>query len=113
MCLEKQVIWKDETNVNLFCWHSHDRAPKGKRAVVVRLASKGKKIHIIGAISAVQVVHMTCVRGAFNAEAAKAWVQDMLSNLPAGLTMDNMVWCVTMLLVTASLKSSWKKMRAS
>ncbi len=67
------------------------RAPKGKRAVAVRPASKGKNIHIIGAISAVQVVHMMCVRGAFNTEAPKSWVQDMLNNLPAGLTMDNMV----------------------
>ena len=91
MHLGKQVIWMGETNVNLFCQHSQGRSPKGKRTVAVRPASKGKNIHIIGAISTVQVVHMMHIHGAFNANAAKAWVQDMLSNLPAGLTMDNMV----------------------
>ncbi len=104
----------DDTNENLFCWSSQGRAPKETRAVAVRPTSKGKIIHIIGAISAVQVVEFdTC---AFSAKTAKAWVQDMLNNLPAGSTMDTMVLvcvCVTMLCIPASLKTSWKKMMTS
>ena len=64
----------DETNVNLFCQCSQGRAPTRKSAVAVRPASKGKNIHIIGAISAFQVVQLTHVCAAFNAEAVKAWV---------------------------------------
>ncbi len=74
-------------HVNLLCWCSQGRLPKGKWAVAVQPASKGKNIHIIGAIA---VVQMTCMCGAFSAEAAKAWVQNMLNNILVGLTVDNM-----------------------
>ncbi len=61
MCHGKQVICMDVAIVNLFCQHSQGRAPKGKRAVAVPPASKGKDILINGAICAVHFYLNFCL----------------------------------------------------
>lgn len=48
----RQVIWLDETNFNLFCRRTKGRSRIGERAVQKVPASRGKNIHLLGAISA-------------------------------------------------------------
>ena len=45
----KVIIWMDETNVNLYCWRTQERAPAGQRAAVALSGSMGPNMHVIGA----------------------------------------------------------------
>jgi len=87
----KYIVWMDETNLNLFCRRTQGRARIGERAVVAMPNSKGPNIHVIGAISAYQVIHITRLRGAFTAEKAKAWVLDMLQHIPSDIAVNSVV----------------------
>jgi len=87
----KYIIWMDETNLNLFCRRTQGRARIGKRAVVAMPNSKGPNVHVIGAISAYQVIHMTRLRGAFTAEKANMWLLEMLQHLPPDVMVDTVV----------------------
>ena len=49
----KDVIYIDETNVNLYTNRTYGRSKKGTRAIVQRPNSKGPNIHIIGAVAAI------------------------------------------------------------
>ena len=53
--------------------------------------SKGPNIHVICALSAYQMIYMTRRRGAFKSDTAKAWLLEMLENLPLGITVDSVV----------------------
>lgn len=87
----KTIIWMDETNLNLFCRRSQGRARIGERAVMALPTSKGPNIHVICALSAYQMIYMTRRRGAFKSDIAKAWLLEMLDNLPPGITVDTVV----------------------
>ena len=88
----KYIVWFDETNVNLYCRRTQARAPAGDRAPLARPASKGPNVHIIGAISAYQVINITRRRGSFNADSCKDWVLDLIDHhLPNGVTHDSLV----------------------
>lgn len=87
----KVIIWMDETNINLFCKRTQARARKGERAVKILPSCRGPNIHVIGAISPFQIIKWSRHRGAFKSETAKEWVTNMLSNLPHGLTPNNIV----------------------
>ena len=91
MVQNKTIVWMDETNLNLFCRRTQARSPSGSRAVVRLPSSKGPNIHVIGAMSAYQVLKFTKKRGSFNAEAAKTWVTDLLSNLPDNMAYSDIV----------------------
>lgn len=88
----KYIIWMDETNLNLYCRRSQARALAGQRAAIALPASKGPNIHVIGCISAYQVIRMTRVRGSFKAATCKEWVLDMLDHhLPQGVSVQSVV----------------------
>jgi hypothetical protein len=89
----KTIIWMDETNLNLFCRRSQRIARVGERAVMVLQTSKGPNIHVICALSAYQMIYMTRRRGAFKSDTAKAWLLEMLENLPLGITVDSARAC--------------------
>ncbi|CAB3978035.1 Hypothetical predicted protein [Paramuricea clavata] len=55
------------------------------------LTSKRPNIHVICALSAYQMIYMTRRRGAFKSDTAKAWLLEMLENLPLGITVDSVV----------------------
>ena len=102
----KTIIWMDETNLNLFCRRSQGRARVGEREVMALPTSKGPNIHVICALSAYQMIYMTRRRGAFKSDTAKAWLLEMLGNLPLGTIQSTQLsWFVTMLLVIVSLKN--------
>ena len=87
----KTIIWMDETNLNLFCRRSQRIARVGERAVMALPTSKGPNIHVICALSAYQMIYMTRRRGAFKSDTAKAWLLEMLENLPLGIAVDSVV----------------------
>ena len=74
-------MWIDETNFNLYCTRQYGRSTMGTR-VKLRLAnSKGRNLHIIGAISTDGLVKYTTKRGSFTAEVCQAWMTDLLAEL--------------------------------
>jgi len=77
----KTIIWIDETNFNLFCRRTHGRSLAGTRAVINLPASRGPNVHVIGAISAGNIISFTVKRGSFTANEANTWLQDVLSSL--------------------------------
>ena len=60
-------------------------------AVVLAPTSKGKNIHVIGAITSYSVVLMTHRRGAFKSENAIQWVNEMLARLPDNVLPEHVV----------------------
>lgn len=88
----KTFIYMDETNFNLFCRRTQARSKRGHRATVVTPNSRGRNLHIIGAITAYGVVCMTRRRGAFRSEDAKEWVNAMMQNLPGNLRTEDVVF---------------------
>lgn len=88
---EKQIIWMDETNFNLFCRRSQARSRIGERAVIMRPTSRGKNVHVIGAITASGVLKWDRMRGSFTANKAKDWVISMMEKLPPYLQPENTV----------------------
>ena len=74
----KQVVWIDETNINLFCRRTRGRALSGSRAVQKLPAAKGPNVHLIGAISAVGVVMIDRRRGSFSHRSANDWMTTLL-----------------------------------
>ena len=87
----KTVIWMDETNLNLYCRRTQARSRRGERAVSILPSCRGPNVHVIGAISSFQVIKWSRRRGAFKAEDAKEWVEDMLLNLPHGISPETTV----------------------
>ena len=77
----KSIIYTDETNINLFCTRHFGRATRGQRVRVPMASSKGRNLHIIGAISANGLVKFTIKRGSFNAELYKEWMRELLREL--------------------------------
>ena len=67
----KTIIWMDETNVNLYCRRTPERAPAGQRAAVALPGSKGPNVHVISAITNFQIVKWSWLRGAFRSQSAK------------------------------------------
>ena len=59
----KKIIYMDETNVNLFLRRKHGRNKKGTRCSVKSPTSRGKNIHIIGAISQTGLLYWERRRG--------------------------------------------------
>ena len=79
---EKQIIWIDETNFNLHCTRNFGRSPKGTRARVPMASSKGRNLHLIGAINADGLLNYTLKRGSFTAEICQLWMQNLIDDLP-------------------------------
>lgn len=87
----KQIIWMDETNFNLFCRRSQARSKVGQRAVITRPSSRGQNIHVIGAMNASGILKWSRMRGSFTAAKAKAWVISLMENLPDYMQPQNIV----------------------
>lgn len=77
----KSIIFIDETNFNLFLRRSQGRSRKGTRCSVKSPASKGKNLHIIGAISQEGLVYIETRRGPYKKEDCCEWLRRMLRNV--------------------------------
>lgn len=89
----KTIIWLDETNFNLFCCRTRGRSLRGKRARVVMANSRGKNLHIIGAVSHVGLVGFTTRTGSYTSECCNQWVRDLLISLHARGITEPVVVC--------------------
>ena len=87
----KTIIWMDETNLNLFCRRTQSRSRRGERAINILPSCRGPNVHVIGATSSFQVIKWSRRRGSFKADTAMQWVEDMLLNLPHGISPDTTV----------------------
>lgn len=74
----KHVIYVDECNVNLFLRRSTGRARKGTRCSMKIPTSRGKNVHVIGAISQRGLVHLEKRRGSYTKEESREWARQML-----------------------------------
>lgn len=74
----KHIIYIDETNINLFIRRNFGRAPKGTKCIVQCPTSRGKNIHIIGAISKQGLVYSQKRRGSYRKDDCCAWLKAML-----------------------------------
>lgn len=89
---KKDIVWIDETNVNLFCRRNFGRSRKGTRAIKSLPASRGPNVHIIGAISCEGIVKVTTKRGSFKHGDVGEWVDDTLNQWQVtGHQLDNLV----------------------
>ena len=85
----KVMIYVDETNINLFLRRSCGRSKKGTRCLVKTPTSKGKNLHIIGAITQTGLVFWERRRGSYTKEECHEWTRRMLR--AAGISMDQVV----------------------
>ena len=85
----KCIIYIDETNVNLFLRRNYGRSFKGTRCSTIVPTSKGKNIHIIGAISKEGLVYHERRRGCYLKETCFTWVRNMLRRVAE--PMENIV----------------------
>ena len=74
----KTLIYVDETNVNLFRRRACGRSKKGARCLLKAPASKGKNVHIIGAIIQTSLVYWERRRGSYTKEECHGWTRLML-----------------------------------
>ena len=77
----KLIIYIDETNVNLFLRRNQGRSRKGTRCSVVAPTSKGKNVHVIGAISQRGLVHWERRRGSYRNADCCDWLRRMLRSV--------------------------------
>ena len=80
------IIYQDETNVNLFCGRKFGRAKIGERSTVTRPPSKGKNIHIVGAMSSDGVFFLDNQEGSNNKETFKEHMKNIISAAAARYT---------------------------
>lgn len=78
MSKDANVIFMDETNLNLHVARTKGRAIKGTRCTVVSAASKGANIHLIGCIGFRGLIHYEIKRNSHTKETAVAWVKECL-----------------------------------
>ena len=74
----KKIIYMNETNVNLFLRRKHWRSKKGTRCSVKSPTSRGKNIHIIGAISQTELSYWERRRGSYRKEDCCEWMRRCL-----------------------------------
>lgn len=71
----KNIIFIDETNFNLFCRRSVGRSLRGSRSVITLPNSKGPNLHIIGGITSQGLVYWERRRGSFKTEDFNEWLR--------------------------------------
>jgi transposase len=76
-----RIIWMDETNFNIHCSRSNGRAKRGARAIVRGTTSKGPNIHIIGAMTATEILKFKTKRGAFKGPDFALWIKELLATI--------------------------------
>jgi len=76
-----QIVYIDETNLNLFTKREYGRSAIGKRAISRLPASKGPNIHIIGAISQNGLEYWEKRRGNYKKEEAANFVRRLIRTL--------------------------------
>jgi len=74
----KNIIYIDESNCNLFLRRSNGRSKKGTRCCVKAASSKGPNIHIIAAICQTGIVYWEKRRGSYKKEDCADWFRAML-----------------------------------
>ena len=74
----KYVIYIDETNFNLFLRRSEGRSRRGTRCSVKAPTSKGKNIHVIGAVSQTGLVYWERRRGSYRKPDCQEWLRNVL-----------------------------------
>ena len=105
----KKIIYMNETNVNLFLCRKLGRRQKGTRCSVKSPTSRGKNIHIIGAISQTGLLYgreggaHTAKKTAENGSESACGLQWKLK------THKISVWFATTPLATSLLKMYFKK----
>lgn len=77
----KHIIWIDETNFNMFIRRTNGWSKKGQRSVSLLPSSKGKNIHVIGAISSFGVELMELRRGSYRWESANQWLSLLIDTV--------------------------------
>lgn len=88
----KQIIFMDESNVNLFISRTSGRSRKGQRCVVKRPNSHGPNVHMICGISQRGLHNFTRARGSFKWESANTWVRQLFQSLiNEGENIENVV----------------------
>ena len=88
----KEIIWIDESNVNLFCRRTTGRARKGTRAVSTLPSSRGPNVHMLGAVSTEGVVKISTKRGSYRKEGVAEWLEDLNNELQnMGKNLSNIV----------------------
>ena len=74
----KTLLSMDETNANLFLRRSQGQSKRGTPCSVKAAASKGPKIHVIGAITRTGIVYWERRRGSFRKEDCCQWLREAL-----------------------------------
>ena len=72
------IIYMDETNFNLFISRSEGRSKVGQRCRARFPTSKGKNIHLIGAIGPNGFINYEILRGSFNNTLANDYIRRLL-----------------------------------
>lgn len=88
----KDLIFVDESGVNLGLTRSHARSPKGERARGKLSSKKGKNVSIIGAIGLNRVITQLSLSGSTDGVAFEAFIaQKLVPNLWQGacVVLDN------------------------
>ena len=82
----KYVIYIDETNFNLFLRRSEGRSRRGTRCSVKAPTSKGKNVHVIGAVSQTGLVYWERRRGSYKKPDCQEWLRSVLRRVDEPLT---------------------------
>ena len=82
----KYVIYIDETNFNLFLRRNEGRSRRGTRCSVKAPTSKGKNVHVIGAVSQTGLVYWERRRGSYKKPDCQEWLRSVLRRVDEPLT---------------------------
>jgi transposase len=74
----QDLVFVDETGVNIAMARLYARAPKGKRAYASAPVNKGKNVTVLGALSLAGVVEAMTIDGSADGQVVSTFIQDVL-----------------------------------
>ena len=78
---QKEILYQDETNVNLFCRRSYGRARRGQPCRVTVPTSRGPNVHCWGLLSKQGIVYSRVCRGSIKRERYREIMSSALQEL--------------------------------
>ena len=74
----KNIIYIDESNLNLFLRRTQARSKTGTRAHINLPCTKGPNVHMVAGISRTGLHHFRKKRGSYNLEGANQWFEGLI-----------------------------------
>lgn len=90
----KTICWIDETNFNLFCTRTMGRSLKGSKACITVCNSRGRNVHLIGAMTMDGLVAHSLRRGSYRSDDCVQWLRTVMDKLKERIPTSSIVMVI-------------------